>query len=341
MNFLTGDIGGTKSLLSIYRLTNDLEMIHKKRYSSKEWNSLEPMINNFLIRLPSNIKQPEIGCIAVAGPVNDGECTLTNLGWKINQESIKKSLSLKYFELVNDFCVLIYGIPFLKSNQYHQIQSTKEHRSKEGIVSIMGAGTGLGVAKGIISKKNILALASEGGHKEFAPRCNTEWELSKWLKQDLNIHRLSLERIVSGTGLGHIARWRLSQPDAQYHPLTEATKSWQSKESNKLDLPALVSEEAKNGDALMKEVLKIWLSAYGSAVGDLALEELCDAGVWIAGGTASKQLEGLSSNDFLLAMKNKGRFQTYLEKIPVMALVDPDIGLFSAACRARMLIESG
>ena len=90
----------------------------------------------------------------------------------------------------------------------------------------------------------------------------------------------------------------------------------------------------------MKEALEIWLSAYGSATGDLALEELCQGGLWIAGGTAIKHIEGIKSNTFLKAMYNKGRFQEFIENLPLKALIDPQAGLFSAACRARMLIKS-
>ena len=87
----------------------------------------------------------------------------------------------------------------------------------------------------------------------------------------------------------------------------------------------------------MSEAIQIWLSAYGSAAGDLALQELCDGGLWIAGGTASKHLEGLKSKTFLEAFKNKGRFKPYLEKLPIMAVIDPEACLFSAACRARLI----
>ena len=77
-------------------------------------------------------------------------------------------------------------------------------------MAILGAGTGLGMARGIRTDHGLMALASEGGHREFAPRNPLEWSLATWLKQDLGLARLSVERIVSGTGLGHIARWMLA-----------------------------------------------------------------------------------------------------------------------------------
>jgi glucokinase len=52
-------------------------------------------------------------------------------------------------------------------------------------------------------------------------------------------------------------------------------------------------------------------------------------------------LKGLQSASFLNAMRDKGRFRELIEGMQVTAVIDPDAGLFSAACRARMLAESG
>ncbi len=45
------------------------------------------------------------------------------------------------------------------------------------------------------------AWASEGGHTEFAPRTDLEWEMIKWMKDRLNCSRISVERVVSGIGI--------------------------------------------------------------------------------------------------------------------------------------------
>jgi len=113
-----------------------------------------------------------------------------------------------------------------------------------------------------------------------------------------------------------------------------------SENSDFSDLPALVWEKANNGDKLMSEALQLWLNAYGSAAGDLALQELCSSGLWIAGGTAVKNLNGINSSNFLDAFSNKGRFQSYLKQIPLIVLKDPEATLFSSACRAHLIAES-
>ena len=129
------------------------------------------------------------------------------------------------------------------------------------------------------------------------------------------------------------------QNDASNHHLNPIAKTWQKSGFKTPDLPALVSAAASDGDPLMKDALNLWLSAYGSVAGDLALQELCKGGLWIGGGTATKHLQGISSKPFLKAMKRKGRFEQFLEELPVMALIDEEASLFSAACRARLLVS--
>ena len=334
---LAGDMGGTKTLLAIYEVQDGaLVQRHQHRYVSSEWSSLEPMLNDFVRGRPDSIDPPGYGCIAVAGPVRDRRASITNLPWQLHEDDLAKAAAMERLELVNDFGVLIYGLPHLDHTQEVILQAGAKDT---GPMAILGAGTGLGMARGIQSEQGLIALPSEGGHREFAPRNHEEWQLSEWLKQDLAVERLSVERVVSGTGLGHIANWLLQQPDAEEHPFRAMAHAWRQNMAN--DLPAHVSQAASKGDPLMQRALELWLSAYGCAAGDLALQELCTGGLWIGGGTAAKQLAGLQSPHFLDAMRQKGRFETFINALEIKAVIDPQAGLFSSACRARMLAESG
>lgn len=333
---LAGDMGGTKTLLALYGIQDGrLKQLYQQRFMSSEWTSLEPMLKFFLNKRPSDIEAPEHGCIAVAGPVNSGSARITNLPWQLNEDQLAVAASIRQLELVNDFGVLIYGLAHFDETQQVVLQIGE---AKAGPIAILGAGTGLGMARGIQTEGGVVALSSEGGHREFAPRTEEEWQLACWLKHDLAIDRLSVERIVSGTGLGHIATWLLQKPDTQDHPLQPVAQEWRTNKS--CDLPAKVGMAAEQGDPLMQRAQTIWLSAYGSAAGDLALQELCTGGLWIGGGTAAKQLAGLRSATFLEAMRQKGRFKEFLAGLRVTAVIDPEAGLFSAACRARILAES-
>jgi len=342
MNLLAGDLGGTKTILAVYSNENYPKQLFQKYYISSEWSSFYSIFEDFIKQLPDHISLPNYACIGVAGPINNHKVKITNLGWDIETEKLSLLSKINNIELINDFSVLIYGIPFFKNNQYEVIQGklNYEYKNNQKLVAIIGAGTGLGMSRGIITPKSISIFPSEGGHREFSPRTENEWELVKWLKKKLNLQRISIERIVSGTGLGMIARWKLDDPINQNHPLQETLKRMDSAKSHFTDLPALAWKQANNGDKLMSEALELWLNAYGSTAGDLALHELCSSGLWISGGTAIKNLNGINSSKFLDAFSNKGRFQSYLKEIPLIVLKDPEATLFSSACRAHLIAES-
>lgn len=330
LTVLAGDIGGTKTLLALYALCGPrLELLRSARYPSAEWPDLAPMVRAFLgTDIP-----PGAACFAVAGPVQGGEARLTNLPWQLSEAGLARDTAIQRVSLVNDFAVLIYGLPHLASHQQAPVLPGESVTGEP--VLVLGAGTGLGVAIGVPSSGGgeLAALASEGAHGEFAPRSSQEWELKQWLMASLELERLSIERVVSGTGLGHVTRWLLQrQNPGPDHPL-QAVATGQPEA-----LPAATTAAAAEGDALAREALELWLGAYGSVCGDLALTSLSRGGIWLAGGTAAKLLEPLRGRSFREAFLAKGRLGRILATMPITAVVDPAIGQFSAACRARMLL---
>ena len=252
-----------------------------------------------------------------------------------------KALLGIYERVINDFAVQIYGIPFLKKNQYSTIQNgSQSEGTNNDLHAIVGAGTGLGIARCLISGNKVKVLASEGGHVEYSPKSELEWDLKTWLKNSLNIERISCERIISGTGLSRIAEWRLSKPDAQNHPLQKYLKKIKNFDAARKELPEKICNLSEEGDKLMIEVESIWLGAYASLLGDVALQELCFGGLWISGGTASKHFKNFKSDLFMKQFFDKGRFKDILKTIPMKVILDEEFGLFSAACRAKMLLKT-
>ena len=238
--FLAGDIGGTKTLLGIYSWHGMPKKKYQKRYISSDWPSIEPMIKDFIAHAPNEIKKPNFGCLGVAGRVINNFSSLTNLNWELYSTKIASSTNLKKIELINDFTALIYALPFLQTNQHTDIQNGAQKIRLDGVVAVIGAGTGLGIARGFLTKNSILALPSEGGHTEFAPRSKEEWLFSEWLKNELNLVRLSIERVISGTGLGYIAKWMIIKSNLD-HPLKTKAEIWPNHSEERIDFPSLAS----------------------------------------------------------------------------------------------------
>jgi len=344
MNFLACDLGGTKVLLGIFeRVINDdsPKLLFKKKYISSDWDSFELILEDFLKNECKNITYPSSACFAVAGPLSNNKAKIINLSWNISGNALQEKFNFKRCELINDFAVQIYGIPYLKNNQYSTIQNGSNiQRANEDLHTIVGAGTGLGIARGIISGRRVKVLASEGGHVEYSPKSNLEWELKIWLKNYLKVERISCERIVSGSGLSRIAEWRLSKPDAQNHPLQKFLKEIKISDDLRKELPEKICKLSKEGDKLMIEVERIWLGTYASLLGDVALQELCFGGLWISGGTAPKHFKNFKSDLFMKQFFDKGRLKDILKTIPVKVILDEEFGLFSAACRAKMILKT-
>ena len=342
--FLAGDLGGTKTLLALYSESEEgLNKIHSHRYASAEWSDLESMLGDFLKTLPQGLSKPETSCIAVAGPVQNGMAKLTNLPWSMSEASLCKATGLQRLELVNDFAVLIHGLPHFSASQQVVLQTGSGRDAPAaagqdgGAVAILGAGTGLGMARGLPAARGWQALPSEGGHREFAARTEDEWHLAQWMRSTLDLDRLSIERVVSGTGLGHVMCWLLSAQEHTDHPLQGKAKAWKTlpaEHPEHEDLPAHTSRAAASGDPLAQAAMTLWLGAYGSAAGDLALQELCTGGLWIGGGTAEKVIDGLRSSQFLEPLRRKGRFRPLIESLTIRAVTTP-IYLRSGAWCAR------
>ena len=343
MNFLACDLGGTKVLLAIYEeISKDSppKLIEKARYLSSEWESIYDILDDFLNLKCKYITKPQIACFGIAGPVANNFSNLTNLSWTVSAEEIKIRFKFKEVELINDFAVLVYGIANLKKNQFTALQNVPNQTVKnKNLHTVVGAGTGLGISRGIIDLPKIEVLSSEGGHAEFAPRTTEEWELKEWLKDFLNIERVSIERIISGEGLLNIARWKFQSPKLKNHLLLKSIKESKHSQIISKNLPYEICKLADHGDIEMKKIENIWLSSYASILGDIAVHELCYGGLWIAGGTAPKHLKNFKSKSFLKHFSNKGRYKDILKNIPIRVITDEDFGLYSAACKAKLMLK--
>ena len=104
------------------------------------------------------------------------------------------------------------------------------------------------------------------------------------------------------------------------------------------DLPAAISENAMQGRCQRcREALDMFVEAYGSEAGNLALRSVATAGVYIGGGIAPKILPALETGVFMAAFCDKEPMVDLLRTLPVRVILNPGAGLLGAAVRAGML----
>jgi glucokinase len=340
---LAGDIGGTKTILRLVGADREtLQTCYEQEFVSKDFPDLVPMVEAFLAAADAHnslVGAPERACFAIAGPVINNTSKLTNLAWSLEADRLAKELTLDAVELINDFAAVGYGVLGLTARDIHLLQAGKVDDMAP--VAVIGAGTGLG--QGFLIKQGHRAkvFPSEGGHADFAPRSEIEFQLLKYLRDKHQITRVSVERVVSGQGIVAIYQFLRDRGIAQESPdLAEILSTWESEvgRTKTVDPAAAISKAAQQGDdRLAVETMNLFISAYGAEAGNLALKLLPYGGLYVAGGIAAKNLSLIDNGLFMDAFTHKGRMSRLLEDIPVRVVLNPQVGLLGAArCAAGM-----
>lgn len=328
MIVLAGDIGGTKTLLTLARVEGTgVEPLVERRYPSGEWPEFAPLLADFLARLAgAGQPEPAAACLGVAGPVGDGKVKVTNLPWVLDPVALARQVGAPV-RLLNDFGAVAHGIAALGPEDLHTLQPG-EPRSR-GVRAVIGAGTGLGHA--ILAPRaggGHTVLGSELGHAEFAPADERQAELWRWLRARHG--RASWEHVVSGPGLGAIYQWLVESGARPGAALARAAAEGD---------PAAAVSAAAGQDPVAREALALFVRAYGAQAGNLALACIPRGGLYVAGGIAPRLIGALSGGEFTAAFRAKGPMAGLMERIPVHVVLNPKAGLLGAALAAARAAE--
>ena len=328
---LAGDVGGTKTLLGLFRVSGgELRSLREASYPSQRASSLPSMVRAFL---GQGRERPAIFAVGVAGPVVAGHSQLTNLPWGVDEAELADAFGFRRTRVLNDLEATGWAIGSLRGRQ--AVSLTPDLRARPGNVAVIAAGTGLGMAILVRDGARWSVSASEGGHQEFPARDATEDALLRFVRRELR-GRVSVERLVSGDGLGRI-----------YHFLTRTgrareTAAMRRRLAGSPDPNAAISEAGLAGrDRAAAQALALFVRLYGAAAGNLALVSRATGGVFVAGGIAPRILPALRDGAFVRAFREKGRLSSLLAAIPIKVVLEPRVALLGAAACAADLSVPG
>ena len=256
---------------------------------------------------------PRAAAIAVAGPVQGEVLKLTNNPWVIQPALIPERLGVDQFALVNDFGAVGHAVAQLGAEHFRQLCGPERRLPDEGVVSIVGPGTGLGVAQLLRRGGHYHVIETEGGHIDFAPLDTLEDQILAHLRK--RFRRVSIERVASGQGLTNIY---------------EVLAGVEGREIQYRDEKALWTAALAGEDGLAAAALDRFCLALGAAAGDLALAQGASA-VVIAGGVGARVADHLVRSGFRDRFIAKGRFERMMDEMPVKLITHPQHGLFGAA----------
>ena len=337
---LAGDIGGTKTILRLVESseTLGLKTLYEESFRSGDFPDLVPMVQKFLTT--ANSRTPEKACFAIAGPVVKNTAKLTNLTWFLDKDRLIQELGIPSVSLINDFAAVGYGIFGLTKQDLLTLQVGKYQPAAP--MAVIGAGTGLGQGFLIRQDNQYQVFPSEGGHADFAPRNELEFQLLKYLVDKHDIQRVSVERVVSGLGITSIYQFLRDRQIAPESPeIAQAVRTWEQeaqKAEKTVDPGAFIGSAAlQKSDRLSEQTMQLFIEVYGAEAGNLALKLLPYGGLYIAGGIAPKILPLMENGSFLLNFTQKGRMGSLLEEIPVHIILNQQVGLIGAALSASRL----
>ena len=324
---IAGDIGGTKTNVALFDGEGDRigRIVVQQSFPSGKYDSLEAILSEFVsTHKPEPITH---ACFGVAGPVVGGRVEATNLVWTVSDRKLAETLGVPSVLLINDLEATAYGIEELRPEQLYTLNEGAGER--RGHRALIAAGTGLGMAAIFDDGRRYHPMASEGGHMDFAPRNEQEFEMLKYLRARIG-GRVSYERALSGMGLFNIYSFLRDTGYAE-------EPDWLAREIESGDKSAAVSRAGVAGKSeLASKALQMFVELYGAMSGNLALMLKPFGGLYIGGGIAPKIIEKLKDGTFMRNYEDKGRMSGIVRSVPVRVILDDHTALYGAAHRALL-----
>jgi glucokinase len=255
---------------------------------------------------------PRDAAFAVACPVRGDILKFTNNPWIFRPATLASEIGIDRLILINDFGAVGHAVAQAAPQDLVHIAGPKRPLPRPGVISILGPGTGLGVAQLLLDEKTYRVVETEGGHVDFAPRDAFEDALLHRLRRQFL--RVSIERIVSGPGLAHI---RDALPGAENARALS-------------DDQALWAAAISDSDPFSRAALEKFCLCLGSIAGDVALTQGGEA-IVLAGGLPPRIAHMLPSSGFAQRLTAKGRYAEMMADLPVWLIVHAQPGLFGAA----------
>ncbi len=323
---MVADIGGTNARFAVATLDAGSSpgvaprlIEHYAGYSCADFHDPLSLVQTYIDDCP--IKNITAACFAVAGPADGTKAYLTNLGWNFDAVKLTGDLVLNNIIVVNDFAALARSVTTLnpdKAIPLHQPASPPP----AGPMSVMGPGTGFGVAQVLLKNKKVTVIPTEGGHSAFVPA--GAMEIKVWNMIRASMGRITVETLLSGIGILRIYRAVCS-----LHDLTPLNYE-----------PSTISQLAmEENDPICVATLKVFCTMLGGVASDIAMTQGAVGGVFLGGGILPKIANFVQHSEIVKSYLDKPPMEKYVEQIPLTLIIDPEAALIGAALLAEEAIS--
>jgi glucokinase len=298
---LLGDIGGTNARFALFgsgRL-GPIELLRVAGY-----RQINDAVRAFFAQCPDAAGVSN-AVLAVAGPVEDGRCVLTNSGWVIDEAELRQTFGWAQVRVVNDFEAIAWSLPQLAPSDLFAIGRGTAVPDAPAVV--LGPGTGLGLACFMPRADGAIVVPTEGGHATLPATSQREEAIIAHLRARYG--HVSAERALSGNGLVN---------------LYQAIGAVDGRPDIERSAPEITAAALAGTCPICRQALDMFCAMLGTMAGDAALTFAARGGAYIAGGIAPRILDYLAKSQFRQRFEAKGRFAAYLSAVPTWVIVHPE-----------------
>jgi glucokinase len=325
---LAADVGGTKTLIGLYRPHGPRPTpVATRVYATLDYNELAQIVRAFL----DDIGSPTIEAVVagVAGPVTGLFAELTNAPWTADMAQIARDLGGCPAALLNDLESMAYSVWVLDPDEQLTLQAGQPNPG--GNRALIAAGTGLNASHIQHIDGRLVPSASESGHADFAARSERELAFVAMMTREHG--RAEVESVLSGPGIVNLYRFTHQGGDVTTCPVPPPS-------AEDRDIAADVTKSALGHRCdRCVEALQMFVEAYGAEAGNLALRSMATGGVYVGGGIAPKIVAALQTGGFMHAFRSKGSMTDLLTRVPVNVILNSGAGLVGASVKAATLIR--
>ena len=306
------DVGGTHARFARATVNNGtITLGEPVTLNTSDYASLQTAWEEF--ERVTNGPVPRAASIAIAAPIVGDTIRMTNNSWIFRTDAVDEQLGLDAVTLINDFGAVAHAVARTPESELVHIAGPDKPLPERGTISVIGPGTGLGVAHFHRHPGDYHVQSTEGGHIDFAPLdAIDDWLMAKLRKEH---RRVSTERVHSGPGIVELYRALAAVENRPPEPIDDKT-IWERG----------ISRE----DSLAAAAVDRFCASLGSVCGDYALAHGA-SGVVLAGGIGLRLRDLLPKSGFAERFRFKGRYTEMMAGIPVKMIVHPQPGLYGAA----------
>lgn len=322
LSILAADVGGTKTNIAQFVSQNGKMVLQlEETYTTNHHNSLTEIILDFIKK--NNFEKPDRISIGAAGPVVNGTCHTTNIKFKIDVTELSRDLQIDKVYLINDLEATAFGMT--EVDDEFMVTMRNGNPSIGGHIAILAPGTGLGEACLFWDGKYLRPMPSEGGHSEFAPRTDVEFELVKFLQKTYG-EIIVWERLVSGPAIYKI--YEFLRDVKGYEEQAWLTQ----KLAEAKDKSVVISETAMSGlcttCVLAMEMLVDFMARRAN---NMVLNYKATGGLILAGGIPPRIYNFINKDKIEESFLKCDEMEPLLAGIPIYLNLNSKTALYGAA----------